>query len=243
MGEDIIHLLNRRVRLHQPAGGFRSSMDTVLLAAACPARAGESVLDLGCGVGGAGLCVRARLGDLRLTGIDIQADQIALATRNAALNGFENCAFEHADIQTYARAPDGKNPLFDHVICNPPYNDDGSHTRSPSPAKALAMGHESTTLHDWVDCATRSLKAGGSLSLIHKADQIDKIMAALGGRYGAVDIIPFWPRRDEPAKRVIVRGLKDRKSPTTLHPGMVLHEESGEYTGQAEEILREAKSL
>ncbi len=43
-------------------------MDTVLLASACTAVVGEKVLDMGCGVGGAGLCLLSRVGGLSCDG-------------------------------------------------------------------------------------------------------------------------------------------------------------------------------
>ena len=39
--------LGGRLRLWQPARGYRSGADAVMLAAACPARPGERVLELG----------------------------------------------------------------------------------------------------------------------------------------------------------------------------------------------------
>jgi tRNA1Val (adenine37-N6)-methyltransferase len=46
-----------RLRLLQPLRGYRAATDPVLLAAACPATPGQSVLDLGCGAGAAALCL------------------------------------------------------------------------------------------------------------------------------------------------------------------------------------------
>ena len=46
-------LLDGRVRLRQPARGYRAGMDAALLAAACDARPGDRVLEAGCGAGGA----------------------------------------------------------------------------------------------------------------------------------------------------------------------------------------------
>lgn len=236
--EDFIYLLDKRVRLRQPKDGFRSSMDTVLAAAACPAKGGERVLDLGCGVGGAGLCVAARVPGIILCGVEIQDDQAELARQNATLNGFEDCTFIAADVRDFNRAPDGRNALFDHVVCNPPYNERGAHTPSPSRAKALAMGHEEASLTDWVDAAARALKSGGSLTMIHMAAQTDKIILAMDGRFGAAEIIPLWPHAGEAAKRVIVRAVKGRKSPAIIHPGITLHEADGAYSAAAEAVLR-----
>jgi tRNA1(Val) A37 N6-methylase TrmN6 len=237
-----IYLLNRRVRLLQGAGGFRPSLDTVLLAACCPAleTAQGTVLDLGCGTGGAGFCLLRRAPALHLTGIDIQPANITLAAENAALNDAKDRAiFLCADVATYSGGP------FDHVICNPPYLEAGAHTPSSDAARAMANGHigENPGLGAWIDGAFRNLKTGGSLTIIHRADALDRIILALGRRFGASEIIPFWPHERKPAKRVAVRTFKNRKSPCTVHSGLVLHCENGDYTHETERILRNGEPL
>jgi len=236
--DEPIHVLNRRVQLYQPAEGFRTSLDSVMLAAACPAKAGQSVLDLGCGVGSAGLCVAARVPGIVLSGIDIQADHVALADENAALNGVA-ASFLCADIRDYAGAAQ------DHVIANPPFSEAGKHTPSPSSAKAVARGHmdEDLNLKDWIDAGFRNLKNGGTLTVIHIAGETHTIIQALGKRFGAVEIIPLWPRAGVAAKRVILSAIKNRKSQTVIHPGLVLHEADGAYTAAAERVLRDGESL
>lgn len=240
-----IHLLNRRVLLHQPEGGFRTSIDAVLLAAACPAETGQSLLDMGCGTGAAGFCVMARVPGLHLTGFDIQADHAALARENAVINdSASSCDFLAADVAVFKRHDaKGDNIQFDHAICNPPYNDAQAHTRSPSESKALAMGHAHTTLQDWIDCASRNVRSGGSFTLIHKADQLDRIILTMGGRFGAVEIIPVQPRAGREALRVVIRAIKGRKTPARLHPALILHEEHGDYTAGADAVLRDMKPL
>lgn len=237
---DEIHVLNKRVRLLQPFDGFRTSLDSVMLAAACPAKEKQSVLDLGCGVGGAGFCVLARVPGVSLTGIDIQRDHIDLAVQNIALNNAQGRAeFTHADARDYTGEP------FDHVICNPPYMEAGAHTPSPRPAKATAHGNfeKDLSVKDWIDAAFRNLKSGGSLTIIHRADKIDAIIQGMGKRFGAIEIIPLWPRAGQDAKRVIIRALKDRKTPAALRAGIILHEENGDYTREADAILREMKAI
>lgn len=237
-----ITVLNKTIRLLQPVDGFRTSLDSVMLAAACPAQGGDHILDLGCGVGGAGLCVLRRVPGTKLTGIDIQADHIDLALRNAALNSMNSrTAFHPQNILDYVKLIKQENtpPAFDHVILNPPYLEDGTHTPSPRPAKAAAHAHQKeVSLQDWLDAGFYALKSGGSLTIIHRADQSDKIIQGLGKRFGALEIIPLWPRTGQEAKRVIIRARKDRKSPARLHPGLVLHLENGDYTPEADAILR-----
>jgi tRNA1(Val) A37 N6-methylase TrmN6 len=131
----------------------------------------------------------------------------------------------------------------DHVICNPPYLTDGAHLKSPHPAKAAAMGHDETTLGDWIKAAHRNLKSKGSFTMIHRADMLDTILQTFGKTFGATEIIPLWPKEGREAKRIIIRTYKDRRSPLKLHAGLILHQENGDYTAEAEEILRHIRSL
>lgn len=238
--EDIITVLNGAVKLRQIAGGFRTSSDAVLLAAACPAKEGQHILDLGCGIGTAGLCTIQRINNTRLTGIDIQPDHVGIATENAALNNnAHRCEFMVGDVRDFDITK------FDHVICNPPYEEAGKHLTSPSGKNALARGHldEDTDLSLWIKCAFRCVRSGGSFTMIHKADQVQAIIQALGKSFGATEIIPLWPKAGVPAKRVIIRTIKHRKTPATILPGLILHEADGSYTNAAQEILRGGEGL
>jgi tRNA1(Val) A37 N6-methylase TrmN6 len=240
MTGDEIHVLDHRVRLLQPVGGFRTSLDSVMLAAACPAQGSETLLDLGCGVGGAGFCVLARAPGTHLTGVDIQPDHIDLAVQNIALNNMEGrCSFIPGDIRSL------NIKEFDHVICNPPYLDAGTHTPSPSVPKATALYHgdEDRSVKDWVEAGFRNLKNGGSFTIIHRADHTDKIIQSFGKKFGAIEIIPLWPRTGEAAKRVIIRAIKNRKTPAKIHAGLVLHNADGSYTEQADKILRGGQAM
>lgn len=228
----IIHVLDKRLALEQPENGFKTSIDAVLLAAACKAREGETVLDLGCGVGSAGLCLAKRVEGIHLSGIDIQADQIETAKRNALSNHI-NAQYSACDIRDYK-----DQECFDHVICNPPYMSAGAHLASPHKSKALAMGHADTALEEWLDVACKALKHGGSLSLIHRADHIDHIIKGLKNRFGGVEIIPLYPKAGKEAGRVIVRALRNSKSPAIIHSGLILHNDEGGYSAEAEKILR-----
>lgn len=245
---DEITVLGGRVKLCHIPGSLKASIDSVLLAASCPAKPGSKILDLGCGVGTAGLCVLNRVENTELTGIDIQDDHIEMAEHNAALNALsERSTFSTQSIMDYVRYLEGSatKPYFDHVICNPPYLDAGAHLTSLHAKKQTAIGQseEGAALQDWLDCALRNLKNGGSFTIIHRADHTDKIIQGLGKRFGAIEIIPFWPKSGQPAKRVIIRALKNRQSPAHLHPGLTLHEEDGSYTKETEEILRNAAPL
>lgn len=237
MQPEEVYVLDKKVRLLQPPeGGFRTSLDSVMLAAACPARSGDHVLDAGCGVGGASFCLLWRVAGLRLTGIDWEETYIKLANSNIELNSAAyQVQFEQIDIREYAQGA-----VFDHVMMNPPYLEAGRHTPSPDEIRAQANGHQShdLSLDDWIKAAHRLVKSNGSLTIIYPAHGTDKIIHALGRKFGAVEIVPLWPKTGVEAKRVIIRAIKDRQTPARILPGIVLHEADGAYTSAAEKILR-----
>ncbi len=236
-------LLGGRVRLHQPRGGYRAATDPVLLAASLPARAGESVLELGCGAGAALLCLAARVPGLALTGLELQPDYAALAQANAAANGvtLEVIAGDLADPP-----PALRGRAFDHVIANPPwFAPDTPAARDPGRATALREG---TPLASWIDAGLRRLRPGGWLTVIHRSERLPDMLAATQGRAGAT-VLPLAGRAGRSAERVIVQFRKGGKAPFALLAPLVLHAgpahlaDRDDFSAEASAILRDAAPL
>ena len=235
-------LLDGRVRFRQPRSGYRAAIDTVLLAAAVPARAGERVADLGAGAGGASLALLARLSGVHVTGLEADAGMAALYDANGALNGFGDAMA--AVIGNIAAPPAAiADGAFDHVMMNPPYQDKASGNVSPNAAKRRANAETDAGLDAWVGGAQRALKAKGYLTLVHRADRLDDIIAALAPGFGGITVFPLWPAEGVPAKRVIVRARKGVRTPAALLAGLVLHEGDGGYTPAADAVLRGRAAL
>jgi tRNA1Val (adenine37-N6)-methyltransferase len=232
-----------RLQLLQPLKGYRAATDPVLLAAACPARSGERVLDLGCGVGAAALCLGQRMPGVVLAGLEVQPDYAALARLNADRNGIPLEVHE-GDI---AWMPKALRRDFDHVIANPPYYATGG-SPSPVPGRARAMQVE-TPLADWVLAASRRLRPGGWLTLICLAESLPEVLAAMEGRLGSVAVLPLAPREGRPALRVLVQARKGGRAPFRLLPPFVIHRGAAHdgdresYTPAANAVLREAGDL
>ena len=232
-------LLNGRVRLWQPVSGLRAGIDAVFLAAAVPAVAGEMVLDAGTGSGAAALCLATRVAGVRVVGLDVQMDLVRLANRNAQENGMRN-RFE-AILGDLTRPPPRLAPGgFDHVMANPPYVADGRGTLPPDSGKARAVAEGEVDLVQWVRFCARMVRAKGTVTLIHRADRLDALLAAASGPLGDLVVFPLWPGGGKPAKRVLVQGRKGVAAPMRLSPGLTLHGPDGGFTEAAEAVLRGA---
>jgi len=234
-------LLGGRVSLRQPAEGYRVAIDPVLLAAAVAPPQGGRVLDLGCGVGAAALCLLARRADLAAVGLELQPALAALAEENARANGaaerFQVLCGDAAQPQ-----PALAESSFDAVLSNPPHLAAGSGRDTANAGRSLAHLESSLDLAGWIGRALFWLKPRGSLTLVHRADRLPELLAAFGRRAGAVRIFPLWPRAGEPAKRVLLAATKGSRAPARLLPGLVLHEGKG-YSAVAEAVLRQGAAL
>ena len=233
--------LGGRLTLEQPAAGFRAGLDSVMLAAAVPARVGEAVLELGTGAGAAALCLLARVEGIHLTGLELQPALAALAASNAHANNLHDRAhFIAADI---ASPPETLRPnSFDHVMMNPPFFVEGRDDAPPDAARATAHIADAEALARWTKCARIYLRAKGTLTAILPADRLPDMLAALEKGFGGIAVTPLWPDAATPAKRLIVAAKRDSRAPFTLKPGLVLHE-NGSNTPAAEAILRGGAAL
>jgi tRNA1(Val) A37 N6-methylase TrmN6 len=235
-------LLGGRIRIRQPARGYRVNVDTLLLAATfgpMAFRRGARVAEPGCGVGAALLAVAAlRTGDDPVEYVGIERDPVcaALARENVELNGQ---AHRVTIVEGDALDPAAEFGVFDYVLFNPPY-DSAEEGRPPAEAKRAAFIAD-LPIGDWIKVWSNRMAAHSSLTLIHRAHRLGEILAALEGRLGGVEVFPIRPAANAKARRVIVRAWKGSRAPLKLFAGLDLHpadDSKDKYTSQAEAILR-----
>lgn len=238
--------LGGRLHLWQPGDGYRAGVDPVLLAACVNARAGQSVLDLGCGVGAAALCLAARVPGLDLWGVELQPDYAALAERNGAENGVE---FNIVNADLTELPEPVRRARFDHVIANPPYYRPGAHSVARNPGRSVALSEIATPLADWVAVAARRLAPKGYLHMIQRVDRLPELLGGCEGRLGSVEILPLAARAGRAPDRVILRARKDGKAgfrlhaPVLIHEGAQHHRDGDSYTGVVSAVLRQGQAM
>jgi tRNA1(Val) A37 N6-methylase TrmN6 len=163
---------------------------------------------------------------------------IALAKGNAKVNNLiDKTDYVVGDIHDKSLF---NAEAFDHIIMNPPYYTEGE--RQPSPYNVREIAYTGN-LEYWMASALHWVRQGGSLCLIHRADKLDEILHFARRKFGKIEIWPIHSKAEEPAIRIVVRMVRNRKSPLKIHPPIVLFDHNGGQSYQAKEILRNAKEL
>ncbi len=238
-------VLGGRLVLCQPRKGHRVGHDAILLAAACSAQPRERLIELGAGVGAAGLAVARRVDELALTMIEIDPALAALAQQNAERNGLDErtrvvCLDVTASAEAFTTAGIAGGSA-DHVLMNPPFN--AAHNPSPDRGRRLAHAGTDLTARQWVEAAAYLLRPAGVLTLIWRADGLDAVLASLADGFGGIGIVPIYPKPEAPAIRVIVRAAKEGRAPLVLLPGLTLTDGNGRPTPAAEAVMRAGSPL
>jgi tRNA1(Val) A37 N6-methylase TrmN6 len=240
-------VLGGRLQLRQPRRGHRVGHDAILLAAATQGLSGEHAVELGAGVGAAGLALAWRCPGLAVALVDNDEALVALAADNARANGLADRVRAVALDVAAAAARFAEAGLTtgsaDRVLMNPPFNDPQRQQASPDESRRAAHVAEPDTLAAWVAAASRLLQPGGTLTLIYRAESLADVLAALAPSFGAITVTPVHAKPAAPAIRVLVSAIAQSRAALTVQPGLILAEADGRPSRAAEAILRDAQPL
>lgn len=229
--------LGGKILLKQSHQGLRATSDAVLLAAAVSIKKNETLLDVGAGNGVVGLCVNARK-KCFVYAIECQENLVQIIKQNARLNNVKMEIIEH-DIFDPKDAIKGR--LFHHVVTNPPFYDNTGKGRQ-SNEQRLAYRAE-FDLKKWISYCLKHLKSGGGFTIIHRPEMLEEILSAFGKKLGKIEIFPIQTKLNQPATRVIIRGILGSKTPLKIYPPLVMHNPDGTRSELAENILRKGQAI
>lgn len=224
--------LNGAVRIHQPVDGYRFSIDSVLLAGFARARTGERVLDLGTGCGVILLIMAHHYHLGSFTGIEIQEELAALASRGFEENGWnESGVVICGDFRTPGSFEEGS---YDLVVCNPPYFEAARGKISSNRGRAFARQGLTAELSDVMAAAERAMAPGGRLCLIwpwNRRKEVSKAASANGLRVFLSRAV--LPSPDAEPRVGLIQCVREARKNLELSP-LIVRNKDGSYTGEVE---------
>lgn len=235
------YLLNRRIKIFQPQEGYRAAIDAVFLASMIDTKkvkTGMKILDVGSGTGAVSLCLAYRLKDKKpeIIGLEIQEELQKLSNLSAVSNGFDYLCYELCDIR---EKNNDKAGVFDFVVTNPPYSDHDM--PSPNESKKQAHNMENFDLSKWLSACLKMLKPKGNIALINRTEALNEILMTMHNKAGNIQILPLYSKEGQSAKRILILAEKGSRAPTKILPPLYTHDKEGNYSKEAEKILRQAQ--
>jgi tRNA1(Val) A37 N6-methylase TrmN6 len=238
--------LGGRLLLRQPAEGYRCGTDAVLLAAAAPADFSGLAIDVGAGVGAAGLALAVARPRARIDLLENDPFIAEMARANLLQNELaDRCEVLEADLLSEAsrRGAGLREVSAGLVMTNPPFLDPGRERLSPDLQKRRAQAMPAAgALAAWIVASLSLVAPGGLFILIHRPDALPLILQTLAGRAGGIAVLPVYPRRERAAARILVRGKKGSRAPLAIAPPLILHDGQG-FTEAADAIHRGAAMI
>lgn len=195
---------------------YRFTSDSVLLSKFAKPKKREVVADFCAGSGIVGFHFyalhREKFSEMPVTLFEMQEELLSLARKTAAYNGFENFEFVQGKLQDL---PKEYNEKFSLILCNPPYERGGFDNDEYH--KAICRKEITINLKEIAKAASRALKFGGRLCMLHRADRLAEVCYTLHDVKIEVKKIQFVGGREETKPYlVMVEGVKGGKPSTEI---------------------------
>ncbi|WP_272698674.1 tRNA1(Val) (adenine(37)-N6)-methyltransferase [Desulfovibrio sp. Fe33] len=220
--------------LVQPEGGYRFSMDSLLLACFAHVNRGQAGLDLGCGCGVVGLGVLLRQPGATITGVELNPLAAKAARENAAnLHLAEKMEIEQGDVSDWR--PD---KVVDFVVANPPYRKLGKGRESRGEERKTARFEAAGSFYGFARCASVALKTRGRFAFVHLPERLPELLADLAEA-------GLTPKRlrlvhgkvDQEPRIALVEAVKAASPGLHVEPPLILHEGTGRNSGLSRQAL------
>lgn len=233
------HDFLRDIKIYQNKGGYRFSVDALLVYSFITLPRVKTIADLGAGSGIIGLLLARKYPEAGVTLIELQESLVRLAERNVAANGLrDRVTVVNADI-THITAPSIPSapgpPLrcgeYDLVVSNPPYRRARSGKLSIDDERAIARHELKVSLPELVRAASALLRHHGRFCVIHLPERLAEVVHIMKG-YG------IEPKRlrlvhstiGAEAKMVLVEAVKGARSGLKVEPPLIIYEDDGSYS-------------
>ena len=240
-------LLEGKIFYKQFQKGYRTALEPILMAACIPAKKEQIIIEGGCGAGAGLMCLAYRVPLITGIGFERHPEIVDLANENFQANKMFNLQALQVTLPKLPKRPfdflsNGQEHV-DHVFANPPWHLYNS-CPSPDPNKNLAKKLPKGLLAEWIYALSRPLRQGGTLTLALSANLYCEASAIMHHyKIGSVILFPLWPKLNRPPRIVLLQGPMGSTGGSQIAPGLILHNDNGEFTNEANRILRQGKRL
>jgi len=240
-GETFDDLLQGRLRILQKVGGFRYSIDALLLARfageAIEGRKPGSVraLDLGSGTGVIPLVLSCYPAIASVTGLEIVPPLVEMSRRSVELNGLcDKITIIEGDIRN--PPADLKPDSFDLIVSNPPYRRKGAGKLNPDRHRAMARHEIAVSLKDILKTTSQLIKRRGLACFIYGAFRMTDIVTGLrDSSLEPARLRYIHSRENEPAKMLLIESRESGPPEIIIASPLIVYRDKENYT---EEVLK-----
>lgn len=223
-GERLDDLLVSNLHIIQDASAFCFSMDAVLLSHFATLRSGDRVVDLGTGTGIIPLLLTTRIAQLRVLGVELQAEVAERAARSVQFNNLQDIIqIQQGDLRQIEQILPGYRANL--ITCNPPYLPLGVGQVSFSDQQAIARHEICCQLQDVVRAAAYLLGTGGRFALVHRPQRLPEIFFWLNQyRLEPKRLRFIHPRADTEPNMVLIESIRDGRPGLKVLPPLFVYD-------------------
>lgn len=230
-------IFNGRLKLTQPAQGYRFALDSLLLADFAQAEPGRTVADFGAGCGVIALALAKKMTRGRVLAVEIQPELAKLARSNCQANA-QTKMVQVLELDWTRLTPGLAGGLLDHIVCNPPYRGLGSGRLNPNPEVAAARHEIKGSLLTAAETAVKILVPKGLFSAVYPASRLIHLLTVLRKqKLEPKKLRMVHSRPGEPAVLALVEARLNGGEELEVRPPLYIYEKEKDYTDEVEAIV------
>lgn len=220
------------LKIIQSKNGYKFTSDSVLLANFAKGKASDKYLDLCSGSGVVAILFswKNKIKDASI--IEIQPRLADMAKRSIEANNL-NIKTINDDLKNALNY--FYNECFDIITVNPPYNI--SDLSSCESEITIATHELKVTLSDIAEAASKLLKFGGKLFMVHRADRLSDVIYELKKRKLEPKRLQIvYPKTSKEPNLILIEAKKGAKSGLKILAPLVVFDENNNETKDIKKI-------
>ncbi len=238
--KEVHYLIKDELAIIQDNRFFKFGTDSVLLANFTQTGPGDLVVDLGSGSGVIPLLLAFKKKPKQIIGVEIQPELVELARQNIASNNLED-KIEIMEVDLCNLASLIRPGSVDVIVTNPPYMPPDAGKITKNKYQAIARHEIKASLDDILKIASKLLKFGGYLHLVHRTWRLGEVLDKLS-KYQLIakEMQMIQARENKEPDTFLLRARKGGNHGLRVKPTLVVYEKnSKKYTPRVREIYGE----